>query len=143
MILITSAAYIDSSLASEFGNIPPCMLPVQNKRLYEHQVKLLREYFPKERICISLPYDYEIKDIDKNRFAELDIQTIPINTNISLGESILYALCCNELHNANKTCYILHGDTLFSELTTDLNIASISDYCNIHYNWDAHNNKEV
>ena len=41
MILINSAAYINSDLTSEFGKLPPCMLPVQNKRLYEHQCNML------------------------------------------------------------------------------------------------------
>ena len=42
MIIINSAAYINSDLVSEFGKLPPCMLPVQNKRLYEHQINLIK-----------------------------------------------------------------------------------------------------
>ena len=61
MILITSGAYIDSSLASEFGYIPPCMLPVQNKRLYEHQINLIRNHFGKdEKVVLSLPKSYSM-----------------------------------------------------------------------------------
>ena len=59
MILITSAKYVSYGLASEFGNIPPCMLPLQNKRLYEHQVNLIRSSF-KDRIYLSIPYDYKL-----------------------------------------------------------------------------------
>ena len=50
MILITSAAYVTPGLASEFGKLPPCMLPVQNRRLYEHQIKLFPLEEPSPRV---------------------------------------------------------------------------------------------
>jgi hypothetical protein len=42
MILITSAAYVNSEFQIEFGKIPPSFLPVGNKRLFEHQINLIR-----------------------------------------------------------------------------------------------------
>ena len=79
MILITSGAYIDSSLASEFGNIPPCMLPVQNKRLYEHQIELIRNQFGyEEKIVISLPKSYLIDKYDINRINELNVEIVKV-----------------------------------------------------------------
>lgn len=62
MILITSAAYINAGLISEFGKLPPCMLPVQNKRLYQHQLALLKGM---EHIVLTLPQGFEPTDFDK------------------------------------------------------------------------------
>ena len=110
MILITSGAYIDSSLASEFGNIPPCMLPIQNKRLYEHQIELIRNQFGHdEKIFISLPNSYHIDEYDVNRINELNVEIIRVEENLSLGESIASILCNIE----DGILYILDGDTLF------------------------------
>ena len=33
-----SAAYVDQDLKSEFGNIPPSLLPLGNRRLFQHQI---------------------------------------------------------------------------------------------------------
>lgn len=131
MILITSGAYIDSSLASEFGNIPPCMLPVQNKRLYEHQIELIRNQFGyDEKIVISLPNSYHIDEYDLNRINELKAEIIKVDENLSLGESIVFILSNIE----NDVLYILHGDTLFSSLSKELDICSIGKpYA--FYNW--------
>lgn len=131
MILITSGAYIDSSLASEFGNIPPCMLPVQNKRLYEHQIELIKNTFDyKEKIVISLPNSYRIDEYDLNRINELNAEVVKVDENLSLGESIASILCNIE----DDSIYILHGDTLFSNLSKELDVCSVGKpYA--FYNW--------
>ena len=122
MFLITSGAYIDSSLASEFGNIPPCMLPIQNKRLYEHQIELIRSQFGcDEKIVISLPNSYHIDEYDVNRINELNVEIIKVEENWSLGESIANILCNIE----DDALYILHGDTLFSNLSKELDVCSV------------------
>ena len=131
MILITSGAYIDSSLASEFGNIPPCMLPVQNKRLYKHQIELIRNQFGyDEKIVISLPNSYRIDEYDINRINELNAEVVKVDENLSLGESIVFILSNIE----NDVLYILHGDTLFSNLSKELNICSVGKP-DAFYNW--------
>lgn len=131
MILITSGAYIDSSLASEFGNIPPCMLPVQNKRLYEHQIELIRNQFGyDEKIVISLPNSYRIDEYDINRINELNAEVVKVDENLSLGESIVFILSNIE----DDVLYILHGDTLFSNLSKELNICSVGKP-DAFYNW--------
>ena len=43
MILITSGAYIHQDLVSEIGLLPPSFLPLANRRLYEYQLKLLKQ----------------------------------------------------------------------------------------------------
>lgn len=131
MILITSGAYIDSSLASEFGNIPPCMLPVQNKRLYEHQIELIRNQFGyDEKIVISLPNSYHIDEYDYNKINELNAEVVKVDENLSLGESIVFILS----NIKNDVLYILHGDTLFSNLSKELNICSVGKP-DAFYNW--------
>lgn len=131
MILITSGAYIDSSLASEFGNIPPCMLPVQNKRLYEHQIELIRNQFGyDEKIIISLPVSYHIDTYDINKINELNATIVKVDPNLTLGESIASILYTIE----DDAIYILHGDTLFSCLSKELNVCSVGKPYTF-YNW--------
>ena len=113
MILITSAAYINPSLASELGKLPPCMLPVQNRRLYMHQIALF------EKSCgpiyLSLPSSYEITSYDKKQLAKLHVEVIKVPDGLSLGQSVVYGL--NIIGRFEENLYILHGDTLFDKLT--------------------------
>ena len=68
MFLITSAAYINPGMASEFGKLPPCMLPVQNRRLYEHQIALVPEG---EEVILSLPQGYSLSAFDEKSLSKL------------------------------------------------------------------------
>ena len=38
-----SGAFVGQELESEFGKIPPSFLPLGNKRLFQHQIKLAPE----------------------------------------------------------------------------------------------------
>ena len=113
MILITSAAYINPSLASEMGKLPPCMLPVQNKRLYMHQLSLFEGC--NEDIYISLPSSYAVTAYDEKRLASHGVTVISVPDNLSLGQSIVYSL--NIIGRFDEPLYILHGDTLFSSIS--------------------------
>lgn len=112
MILITSAAYVNPSLVAEFGSLPPCMLPVQNKRLYMHQVALCSVF--KEHIYLSLPKSYILPDFDKQWITENDITVIFVPDKLELGQSIIYSL--NIAGRFGEPLRLLHGDTLFSKL---------------------------
>jgi len=112
MILITSAAYINPSLASELGKLPPCMLPVQNRRLYLHQIALFEA--STEDIYISLPVSYELSSHDDKLLAERHVGIVKVPDNLSLGQSIVYSL--NSIGRFGETVYILHGDTLFASV---------------------------
>lgn len=116
MILITSAKYISYGLASEFGHIPPCMLPVQNRRLYEHQISLIKSFF-NDTIYISLPSDYKVPEFDENRLSELNVIVVRINPNTSLAASINAALTTAAC--LNEPLHILFGDSLFKSLPLD------------------------
>ena len=121
MILITSAAYVTPGLASEFGKLPPCMLPVQNRRLYEHQIKL----FPlEEQIVLSLPKDYDLSSFDENRLRELGVDIILVPEGFSLGESIVYVLNVKSAYS--EPIKILHGDTLFKSIPKDDDVCAVS-----------------
>ena len=96
MILITSANYVNFGLTSEFGHIPPCMLPVQNKRLYEHQYALIEKLQTnlnsREKVYVSLPDDYEIPLFDEIKLDRLNISVIKISSKISLLSSVKEAI---------------------------------------------------
>ena len=47
VFLITSGAYVNSELASDFGLLPTSFLPVGHKRLFEIQLELIKGF--KER----------------------------------------------------------------------------------------------
>ena len=113
MILITSAAYVNPSLASELGMLPPCMLPVQNKRLYMHQLSLFKDR--QESIYISLPESYELSAYDKKQLEQGHATLIMVPDGLSLGQSVIY--CLNSAGHFDEPLYILHGDTLFGSLS--------------------------
>ena len=87
MILITSAAYVNPSLASELGMLPPCMLPVQNKRLYMHQLSLFKDR--QEPIYLSLPESYELSAYDKKQLENGQVNLIMVPDGLSLGQSVI------------------------------------------------------
>jgi hypothetical protein len=108
MLLITSGAYSNPGLVAEFGLLPPSMLPLQNKCLYQHQVELFKN---KEKlIFMSLPIDFKISDYDKKILKDLNVDVIQVPLGISLGNSIVYAL--NFAGHYGEPLRILHGDTL-------------------------------
>tara|TARA_E500000331_G_scaffold123539_1_gene121039 strand:+ start:4248 stop:5804 length:1557 start_codon:yes stop_codon:yes gene_type:complete len=138
MNLIISGAYINPSLAAEFGELPPTMLPLKNKRLYIHQRKLFPE---NEKVFISLPESYNIDEFDKINMQSINIEVISVNENLSLSQSIIF--CLNYAGKYSENLNILNGDTLFKEL--DFNQ---TDYCACtkpenNYKWDYIENKNL
>ena len=112
MILITSAAYVNPSLASELSKLPPCMLPVQNRRLYMHQLSLFKGCG--EPIYISLPSSYEITSYDRKQLKLHNVEVVKVPDGLSLGQSVVY--CLNTIGRFQENLFLLHGDTLFDEL---------------------------
>lgn len=122
MILITSAAYSSPALITEFGKLPPCMLPVQNRRLYQHQLELFQG---DEKIVISLPSDYILTESDSIYFKEHCIQTVYVPLNLCLGASVVYVL--NVIADYNEPLRILHGDTLIDDIPEEYDTFLISE----------------
>ena len=111
MFLITSAAYITSELATEYGKIPPSFLPLQNRRLYEHQLALFNT---DETIVLSLPAGFAVSEKDSEIFELKKVKIVYVPEGFSLGQSIVYVL--NVTAKYNEPLNILHGDTLFESL---------------------------
>ncbi len=138
MILITSAAYITPGLISEFGKLPPCMLPVQNRRLYFHQIKLLSPL--KEDIFISLPKDYKPSTHDLNQLSNLGAKLIYVPVSLSLGASVVYSL--NMIARFGEPVRILHGDTLIGKIPLELMDACAVAEAEDNYNWESVDKEE-
>ena len=133
MILITSAAYVTPALASEFGKLPPCMLPVQNRRLYEHQIGIA---FKGECVVMSLPQSYTLTAYDQKRLSALGVIVVKAPDVLSLGQSLVYVL--NVLGRYTESVSILHGDTLFSELTEKTDVCAVAK-AEDNYDWATTN----
>lgn len=130
MYLITSAAYVAPELQSEFGLLPPCFLPVGNKRLFHHQLALL----PKsERRILTLPEGFSPGPYDAKTLADEQVELLFLPKDLSLGESIVYALNLIEF-DPKEPLFILHGDTLFDALPTDADVLGLSKVVD-NYDW--------
>jgi hypothetical protein len=114
MIVIASAAYVGYELAAEFGEIPPCMLPLGNRPLLEWQVNALRNRFPEEKLVLSLPLSYEPSVGNAKLFSEFYIQRIGVPDGLKLAESLLFVI--NTVGCDDSVLRILHGDTLIDDL---------------------------
>jgi len=139
MFLITSAAYISSELATEYGKIPPSFLPLQNKRLFEHQLSLVKN---NEIIVLSLPTGFIVAEKDLKILASYKVKIVFVPTGFSLGESIVYVL--NVTSKYGESLNILHGDTLFKSLPEKLDTYLVAKAYD-NYDWavsDDYNNEE-
>ena len=111
MILINSSAYLQGEFASELGLLPPSLLPIGNKRLFQHQIDFLRNFDSKSDVFISLPKSYSLNFFDEFLLKKLDIKIIFVPDNFSLCEAILF--CWNSTTKNFNNLTLLHGDTLF------------------------------
>lgn len=138
MILITSAAYVSNELKIEFGDIPPCLLPIGNRTLLELQTEALRKT-SNEQIFVSLPDDYMLSDIERQVIKNLKVEIIPVPPRLSLAESVLYSL--NIMHDFTDSLgsfKLLHGDTLMSDFINDDDVIAVAPSTD-DYNWEKEN----
>jgi len=108
MIVIASAAFASSELQVEVGKVPPSFLPLGNRRLYQHQIDVLKRAFPKETIYLSVNDSYQLKNTDKISISKLGVTIVQVPDGLTLGNSILYVI--NTIGKYNETLRILHGD---------------------------------
>lgn len=111
MILITSSAYLLSEFQVEFGKIPPCMVPLGNKKLLEHQVSSIRNHFGDD-VYVSLPESYILLNSDRKVFSELGIKPIYVPDDFNLSEAVLFCLTMGD--DDGLGIKIIYGDTYFS-----------------------------
>lgn len=136
MFLITSAAYVSPALVSEFGKLPPTMLPVQNRRLFEHQLDLVAK-LDCGPVFLTIPQSFTPTQIDKEKLKERHVTVIYIPESFSLGQSVIYAL--NVIGLYDEPLYILHGDTLFSKLESDTDVYAVGQ-AEDDYSWATTSN---
>ena len=137
MFLIMSAAYVDHELQSEFGRIPPSFLPLGNRRLFQHQVKLA----PKSTsVCLSIPESFDVSKIDMQWLQENKVKLIRIPDGVSLGASLVASLNLSE-HCLETPLHVLFGDTLFQHLPSGDNLIGVSEVDN-NYNWATISNND-
>lgn len=134
MIVITSAAYVGSEFQAEFGKLPPSMLPLGNRRLFEHQVKVLREHFGDEVIHLSLPEKFDIPRKDALALQRNGVNQIFVPEGLSLSESLLYVL--NFIGQYDDNLKILHGDTFLGSFPFGNDVVGVAR-THDDYNWEV------
>ncbi|EMN7332560.1 capsular biosynthesis protein [Vibrio vulnificus] len=138
MFLIMSAAYIDQELKSEFGAIPPSLLPLGNRRLFQHQ---LRSVPADAEVFLSLPETYELLDTDARWLAINNVSIIYTPDDLELGAALIAALNLADC-SLNTPLHLLFGDTLINPLPAGDDIIAISDMKD-SYNWAVVTNDEM
>lgn len=133
MFLIMSAAYIEQELRAEFGLLPPAFLPLGNKRLFQHQVRLA----PKDKqVFLSIPQSYQIQEYDKAWLEDHNVTLLAIPDNLSIGESLIAALALSS-HLMDAELSILYGDTLLS-IPNNSDVIAVA-HTDSAYNWASIN----
>lgn len=125
MIIITSGALITSEFQVELGKLPPALVPLGNKRLYEHQVPCLRKAFPDVDIYLSITDAYVLRESDAVTLRKLGVSVVPVPDGLSLGESLLCVI--NSIGCYDETLRILHGDTLIEDLPRSVDVVATAE----------------
>ena len=71
-LIILSSSYVSNEMRCEFGEVPPCMLPLGGKLLLEHQLEFLGE----RDNFLSLPSDYVLNNHELKVISELKLNII-------------------------------------------------------------------
>lgn len=136
MILIASGAYVLPEFQVELGKIPPCLLPIGNRKLIEFQVESLRKTFSDEKIYLTLPEDYILSVSEKKIIERLKVRLVFVPAAFSLNESLLYTINTQENLRRDEKLYLMHGDTYFSCLDDFNKMDCIAlTHSQENYNW--------
>lgn len=138
MFLIMSGSYIQSELNAEFGLIPPSFLPLGNKRLFQHQIKLV----PKDcKIYLSVPEDYTINAVDYDWLNKHNVSLLQTPHSLNIGQGLV--ACLNLIDEPiNSPLHLLFGDTLFTELPEGSNILAVAE-AKSNYQWSNVDNNKI
>jgi hypothetical protein len=110
MLLITSGAYVESELASEFGRIPPAFLPVGNRRLYTWQIRQFGRLH--EQVFLTLPGDFLLDEADALWLREQNVTLFRTTPDAPLGAAVHEFLSGARVTGPLD---ILYGDTLITD----------------------------
>lgn len=133
MIVINSAAYVIPEFRNELGAIPPCLLPLGNKKLLQHQIQTLRN-FEGERIVVSLPSSYELTLDERGLFETLQVEVVFVPDGFTLAEALAYVL--NIVADDEHGLRLLHGDTLILDLPEAMDIVAVG-HSRGEYDWEV------
>ena len=133
MILINASSYVNAEFEAEIGRIPPCMLPIGNKKLLQLQVDVVRQYFPNEKILLSLPEAYTLTLNEKAVIESLPIDVVTIPENLALAETILYVLNL-AIDKSYQHIRIIQGDVFLPQLVDYSDCIGVSDKTR-QYDW--------
>lgn len=119
IFLITSGAYSNAEIVSDFGLLPTSFLPVGHRRLFELQLELIIDFDGKK--FITLPEDFILTRRDEKIIAKNDVEIHRTSPHISLSQSIINFINHFNL-DSSYNLYLLHGDTLFKDLDFEDNV---------------------
>lgn len=134
MIIINSGGYVTPEFQVEFGKIPPCMLPIGNKKLIEHQVKRLRTAFPGREIILTLPETFRPAINERTLLDSLNIDCVTVPERFKLVDSLLFVL--NSRDTTSDSVALLHGDTLIDEFPCEPDVIGVAE-TNDDYPWET------
>lgn len=130
MLLIMSSAYIGAEMQSEFGRLPPAMLPLGNRRLYQHQVRISDDV---GEVYIALPGSYELAKHDLESFSSLCVTPVILPDGLSLGAAVVGALNIIGLSD-EEDLELLLGDTLLNRFPCGRDLVAVARVDDA-YNW--------
>lgn len=128
MIIIHSSRFVNAEFEAEIGLIPPCMLPIGNKKMLELQVANFKKQFPHEKIIVTLPKTYKLTINEQAVIKELGVSVQRICDDLSFSEAILYLLNV-EAENGDDTVRILQGDRLLNDIPDATDCIAIAGAC--------------
>jgi hypothetical protein len=127
-----SGSYVQSELNAEFGHIPPSFLPLGNKRLFQHQIKLAPDGC---QIYLSIPENFYINNIDLGWLDNNGVTLLKTPHELSLGEGLI--ACLNLIDEPlSSPLHLLFGDTLFSRLPKGNDVLAVSEVKS-NYQWSS------
>jgi hypothetical protein len=134
MLLITSGAYVESELASEFGRIPPAFLPVGNRRLYTYQIRRFGRLH--ERVWLTLPDDFVLDEADALALREHGIGVFRTTLGAPLGAAVRQFLVSAAAHDdTGSPLDLLYGDTLVTDPLRDGSDWLAIGHTDEYYDW--------
>lgn len=137
MILIPSSQFVRIEIQNEIGKLPPSFSFLQNKRLYNFQINLIKKNWDEERIVLTLPVNYNPEKIDLEAIHELGAEIRNYSPEASLGKHIADVI----EKEKPKNLKILHGDTLFQKLPLEDDVVVIGKPHETA-DWNASNQRE-
>lgn len=127
--LIFSGEYISASLQAEFGRIIPCLLPVGNQKLIEHQILSL----PTGPTVVTVPQDLDNRSVN----SLLKFATIEHIEKTRTNESLITSIMKMFDHYRNlgfETYSLIMGDTLIEDFSWHPNVySSHKSYTNYYW----------